>query len=145
MTSKISALTAVSSKHFFTDRGKTYRVDKLFTWINEKPEKHKSLPIHLLLKYIVHDTWNNFEELKKTNFQLVFDDSGHRQRMMQVDLQYPIIITNFNRLVDGVHRIFKAVFAFIFKMIGIYYAVFKGNLKKKFNFFLLFFVYFELR
>ena len=110
MTSKISALTAVSSKHFFTDRGKTYRVDKLFTWINEKPEKHKSLPIHLLLKYIVHDTWNNFEELKKTNFQLVFDDSGHRQRMMQVDLQYPIIITNFNRLVDGVHRIFKAVF-----------------------------------
>ena len=99
-----------TSEHFFTDSRGTYRVDKLFEWINSHSEKHKLLPITHLLEYVIHDTWDNFDELRRTNFRLVFDDQGHQRRMKQVDLAYPIIVTNFNQLIDGVHRLFRAIF-----------------------------------
>ena len=100
----------ICSQHLYTDSKGTYQIDKLFKWINEHSEKHISLPIDKLFEYIVHDNWGSFEELRKTNFRRIFDDQGHRRRMEKVDLSYPVIITNFNRLVDGVHRIFKAIF-----------------------------------
>jgi len=100
----------VNSQHLYTDSKNTYQIDKLFKWINEHPEKHVSLPIDKLFEYIVHDSWGSFDELRKTNFRRIFDDQGHRRRMEKVDLSYPVIITNFNRLIDGVHRIFKAIF-----------------------------------
>ena len=100
----------ICSQHLYTDSKGTYQIDKLFNWINEHSEKHISLPIDKLFEYIVHDSWGSFEELRKTNFRRIFDDQLHRQRMEQVDLSHPVIITNFNRLIDGVHRIFKAIF-----------------------------------
>jgi len=108
----ITALTKkpLTSEHFYTDSRGTYRVDRLFEWVNSHPEKHKLLPVTHFLEYTIHDTWDNFDELRRTNFRLVFDDQEHQQRIMQVDLTHPIIVTNFNRLIDGVHRLFKAIF-----------------------------------
>lgn len=100
----------LTSEHFYTDSTGTYRVDKLFEWINSHPEKHTVLPVTHFLEYIIHDTWGNFDELRRTNFRLILDDQEHQRRIMQVDLTHPIIVTNFNRLIDGVHRLFKSIF-----------------------------------
>ena len=100
----------LTSEHFYTDSTGTYRVDKLFEWINSHPEKHTVLPVTHFLEYIIHDTWGNFDELKRSNFKSILDDQEHKRRIMQVDLTHPIIVTNFNRLIDGVHRLFKAIF-----------------------------------
>lgn len=101
---------AITSSHSYTDSRGTFLVGRLFEWINKHPEKHKYIPLDHLLKYISEDSWSDFNELQRTNFRTVFEDEKHFARMKKANLTYPIIIDNFNQLIDGVHRVFKAVF-----------------------------------
>lgn len=96
--------------HSYSDKTGTYEVHKLFSWVNQNPNKCRELPINLLLECISHDSWSDFDQHKTSNFRAIMEDENHRSRMMKVDLQYPIIISNFNRLIDGVHRIFRSIF-----------------------------------
>jgi hypothetical protein len=100
----------VNSQHFYTDSDGTYRVDKLFPYVNRHPEQHKELSIHPLLGYIVHDTLSDLDEMRRSNFRAIFEDAHHQERMKEVDIQYPIILDNFGHLVDGVHRLFRSIF-----------------------------------
>jgi len=99
-----------AKEYSFGESLEAYDTHKLFDWINGHPEKHKLLPTSLLLDFITHDFWGNFHDLRRTNFSSVFEDESRLKKIMRVDLSYPIVLTNFNRLIDGVHRLFKAVF-----------------------------------
>lgn len=38
------------------------------------------------------------------------EDPQERERVLNADLSYPIVITNDNKIIDGVHRLFRAIY-----------------------------------
>lgn len=83
-----------------------YQVEKLFAWINIHKESHQNIPLSILLSSLWSYSWRSEEDIR-SEYELAL---GNKRRIEQVDLSFPIIVSNFNYLVDGVHRLFKAMF-----------------------------------
>ena len=98
----------VLSTQTFTYRLKTYDVDKIIKWGVTQPIK--VIQTQGLLKVISQDSWGNPDEKPLSNLNHLLEDKKHYNRVMQANLAYPVILTNFHEIVDGVHRIFKAVY-----------------------------------
>lgn len=87
-----------------------YCVEQLFGWVNSHPEKHIKIPIDELLTYIRYDNWAEFESLKKERFHSLIAQPSCLERIQQVDLEHPVILSNDHRLIDGLIRLVKAIF-----------------------------------
>lgn len=97
------------SIHTYCDETGTYNVDELLKWAADHREKFVLIPTEKFLKYISSDTWSDESEVLTSNLNSLLKDKTEQKRMQSVSLSDPIIIDNFYKVIDGVHRVMKAV------------------------------------
>lgn len=96
------------STHTFTDENGTYDVNQIILWSEE--QKYYDVPIDKFTSFLVEDTLSNSEKTSWSNLKNLMDDPGHYQRMQKANLDYPIIVDNRNRIIDGIHRLVKNIY-----------------------------------
>lgn len=94
----------------YSDRTGTYSVDSLLAWVNDNHIRCGRLKVKEFLPYVQLDTWGDSSCDPTSNLKHFMEDKSTRERVLQADLSYPIIVTNDNRVIDGIHRIFKALY-----------------------------------
>jgi len=105
----MSVLTFTSST--YTDYKGTYDIDKLCAWVNNN---RAHLKVHIFqvkdfLEYLTSDAWRDPSEKPSLNLKH-FEKGQEKARILEVDLEHPIVVNNFNKIIDGIHRLFKAIY-----------------------------------
>jgi hypothetical protein len=106
-----TTLVPISSKNTFSDSVSIYDVDQILRWATENKNQWVKVETSHFLGYMASDSWSEPEDESTSSNLKYFSEhsSSHYKRAMKADLSYPIILTNFLEIVDGVHRVFKAV------------------------------------
>ena len=106
-----NASIEISTKNTFSDSIGTYDVDQILQWATENKDKWIKVETSHFLGYMALDSWSEPDSGSTISNLKYFSEpsSSHYKRAISADLSYPIVLTNFLEIVDGVHRIFKAV------------------------------------
>lgn len=97
--------------HTFTNETGTYDVKAIITWASSQPkDQHVEVPTHSFADFLIWDTWSEPEQTPQSNLKQILESSTHKQRVLVADLDCPIVLTNTNVIIDGVHRIAKAMY-----------------------------------
>jgi len=110
-----------------SDRPYVYSVDMMMAYVNLFKHPVVKIDISELLPQLILIRWNNsalLDVLKDLN-----KNQTHYKRIMDADLSYPIFVRENNDLIDGAHRLCKAILTGK-KTINAY--VFNKSLMKKF-------------
>ena len=120
----------------YSNGKKIYSIDLMFSYINIFKPKYKSIVITKLLHMLNEKCWGNeYNKDKRYSPLDVIKDKKNKKykneinRIKNSNLKYPIIITDKNDVVDGMHRLAKA-FLQNKKNIKVYF--FDKKLMKKF-------------
>jgi len=104
-------LSSVKTReHVYSDFEGTYRIDKLFEWVESHPEKHHKIPLAKVLESICFPSSFDINSLKKRALTELLKNQTLKTQVMQANLDFPILVTNDGRLLDGIHKIVKSVF-----------------------------------
>jgi hypothetical protein len=103
-------VTPHSSMNTYTDITGTYHVDPIIEWVNQNRNQCIQLNTRDFLPYVQLDTWGNSLEEPLSNLQRFMTDEEKRKKVLAADLSHPIVVTNDNRIIDGIHRLFKALY-----------------------------------
>lgn len=98
------------SLHTYTDFTGTYDIRSLLSWVVENKSKWCDLTVDNFLAYVHLDTWGLDFESPTSNLQHLMKDPQEKERVLNADLSYPIVVTNDNKIIDGVHRLFRAIY-----------------------------------
>ena len=109
-TKKIEDLAPLQLFNTYTDSAGAYDIDSILTWVNNNKDKWTQLETREFLPYIHFDTWSKLSEEPTPNFKRFIGDNNKKKMVPQSDLNYPIILTNDNRVIDGIHRLSKAIY-----------------------------------
>lgn len=82
----------------------------LINWISQNQLSSSYLDIKLFLPYLHLDTWGDKDTDIISNLHYLMEDQEQKERILNADLSFPILVTNDHRVIDGVHRICKAVY-----------------------------------
>ena len=107
---KIDKVIHHTSINTYTDLTGSYNIDSVFEWVNENREKCVQLNVNDFLTYVQLDTWGDPTEEPISNLQRFMKNKAQKKRVLSADLSYPIIVTNDNKIIDGIHRLFKALY-----------------------------------
>jgi hypothetical protein len=101
----------LSSCSFYTysDDTGTFNVSEIIQWSKQYRENYVFIPIDRFLEYISHDTWSSESETLTSNLKHLVEKKEEQTRVQDADLSHPIIVNNFYRIIDGSHRLMKAV------------------------------------
>lgn len=93
---------------FYTDVTGSYKIAKIIQHLKTNPLTSTAIPLDHFLERIQIDGWSS-SEIPKTRegFRSYFEKSV--KLVKSQDYRSPILVSNFNRLIDGIDRIFKAV------------------------------------
>ena len=94
----------------YSDFTGTYCVDSIFGWVNTNCSKWVDLKVKEFLPYVQLDTWGESSDSITSNLQHFMEDDSTKERVLRADLSYPIVVTNDNKIIDGIHRVFKAIY-----------------------------------
>ncbi len=94
----------------FTDARGTYNVDLILEWVSKNTLPVSDLPVESLSNFLSFDTWGDTGAKPSSNLKHLLEDPVHLKRVHLANLEQPVILTNFNIIVDGVHRLSKAVY-----------------------------------
>lgn len=96
------------SNQIFSTNGREYDVNKLFELAKDIPEEEVDLADYVdqLKDYV----WTEGDSEKKIRPIDIDESSEHWQRMLDADLDYPILIGPNNEIMDGYHRLARAFF-----------------------------------
>ncbi len=101
----------ISISHTFTNETGTYDVKALMQWVSSQSvENIFEVPSSKLANFLILDTWSEPGEPTRSNLKQFVENESHRQRILSADLSYPIVLTNDNVVIDGVHRLAKAMY-----------------------------------
>lgn len=104
-------LTRTSISHTFTNESGTYDVKAIIEWASLQPhEHHVQVPTSSLADFLIWDTWSEADQPPQSNLRQFVESSVHKHRVLIANLEYPIILTNTNLIIDGVHRLAKAMY-----------------------------------
>jgi len=81
---------------------KYWLVDEL--WENAKELPVEYMPVEALVGQLNGTCWTDGDEDVTPQWVL-----GHTRRILKADLNYPILINSENMILDGIHRLCKAV------------------------------------
>lgn len=91
-------------KGTYSDNNNIYLVDLMFMYVNRNNVKIKYILVSELSDQLKNNDWGDL-----TPIDVINKGSGyHFKRIMDADLNYPIMIDNNNYIVDGMHRLSKA-------------------------------------
>lgn len=107
----INEVGKLSSCSFYTysDDTGTFNVSEIIQWSKQYRENYVFIPIDRFLEYISHDTWSSESETLTSNLKHLVEKKEEQTRVQDADLSHPIIVNNFYRIIDGSHRLMKAV------------------------------------
>jgi hypothetical protein len=101
----------VSISHTFTNKTGTYDVRAIMEWASKQPiESRVEVPTKSLADFLIWDTWSEPGQPTQSNLRQFVDDVSHNDRILRADLSHPIVLTNDNVIIDGVHRLVKATY-----------------------------------
>jgi hypothetical protein len=87
----------------------TYDIEPILEWVNENKDQWCTLKVKDFLAYVQLDTWGESPDLLSSNLKHLLSDEKEKERVLQAKLECPIVVTNDNEIVDGVHRLFKSI------------------------------------
>lgn len=104
-------LPKTSISHTFTNETGTYDVKAIMLWASSQPvENHVVAPTNIFADFLIWDTWGEPGQTSQSNLKQFVESSTHKHRVMIANLDFPIVLTNTNIIIDGVHRIAKAMY-----------------------------------
>jgi len=89
----------------YTDDNFIYLVDLMFMYI--KTITSTKIKLENILPQLKIKDWGNFSPIEVIKNKSVSPEDY--KRIIKADLRYPIIITNDYKIIDGMHRLSKAV------------------------------------
>ncbi|REE68746.1 hypothetical protein A8990_13611 [Paenibacillus taihuensis] len=99
-------LARMKHKHGRVRDGKRHIWDVEKLW-----ELSKNLPVHIIMidsiKELDQDCW--FADSKNTSVPTIRNVALHCQRIINANMDYPILLCSDGQLIDGGHRIAKAL------------------------------------
>jgi hypothetical protein len=99
-----------SKSHTFTSETGTYDVMAIIQWASKQPAEHQvRVSTSSLADFLIWDTWSDTGQTSKSNLRQFIDNPTHQLRVKVANLDHPIILTNTNLIIDGVHRLAKAM------------------------------------
>ncbi|MBX9806107.1 MAG: hypothetical protein K2Y18_10240 [Alphaproteobacteria bacterium] len=105
------APTKTSISHTFTNETGTYDVKAIIQWASSQPiEQHEEVATSSLADFIIWDTWTEPGQTSQSNLKQFVENAAHKHRVLISNLEYPIVLTNTNIIIDGVHRLAKAMY-----------------------------------
>lgn len=107
-----NSIAKFKNLHTYTNRSGSYDVQRLALWLNEGYGVCQWVKTETFAHYTSLCTWCEGDDLK-TNLQVFLTSPIEQERVFQANLEIPIIILKENEnleLIDGMHRVFKAVF-----------------------------------
>ncbi|AIK96244.1 hypothetical protein [Candidatus Odyssella acanthamoebae] len=97
--------------HTFTNETGTYDVKAIIQWASSQPiDQHVELPTNKFADFLIWDTWSELDHPPQSNLKQFVESPNHKHRVMTADLNLPIVLTNTSVIIDGVHRIAKAMY-----------------------------------
>lgn len=109
-----------ASMHTYQDHTGRYSIPPILTWVNENTLRWDEFHVEGFLPYLQFDTWSESSEDLSSNISHFMKDPSQRRRVLNSDLSFPIVVTNDGRIIDGVHRLFKAIYNGDTKIKGIF-------------------------
>ena len=117
----------------YSDDKYIYSVDMMFTYLYLNKMKSEKYPINKLLDNLSHPGWGDpITNVSYSPYNVLENPIKYKEdydRIQNADLSYPIIINDTGNIIDGVHRLTKAVLSNK-KYINCY--IFNKKLMKKF-------------
>lgn len=98
----------------YSDNKYIYSVDMMFVYIRKNKLKQNEVHIKVsdFIHQLKHNVWGNPEKnIKYSPMSVILNptsNSKEHERILTVDLSYPIIISTNGNVIDGMHRLSKA-------------------------------------
>lgn len=86
-----------------------YSVDMMLSYIGANKPKEVNIPVDLFLEQLNQNVWGDWSPMTVIHKISMKKYKANADRIHKADLSYPIIITDENKIVDGYHRVAKAV------------------------------------
>ena len=112
-----------------SDRPYIYSVDMMIAYVNIIKPSPVKVDIDILVPYLESNLWGDFSPIDVMKNPTHKKYISHIKRIHDADLSYPIFLTNTNDIIDGAHRVSKAL-TLGKKTISAY--IFDKSLMKKF-------------
>jgi hypothetical protein len=113
----------------YHDGKNIYSVDMMIAYVNERNHPTIKLPVQDLLPQLEQDVWGEWSPMTVLQKMEVKKYKENAKRIQDAELKYPIFVTNNRTIIDGYHRVAKAVLEHK-QTIQAY--VFEASLMKKF-------------
>lgn len=94
----------------YSDSVGTYDVDSMLAWVDNNHDKWSQLKVREFLPHAQLDTWVGSSSDLRSNLTHLMKAKDTREKILQANSSYPIVITNYNRVIDGTYRILKAIY-----------------------------------
>lgn len=93
----------------YQDHSGTYDILKIQEYVTEKSPSVVELSTRVFLPLLLEDSWGDPDGERSTNLKRLMQDPLHQLQIERADLSFPIILSSDSRVIDGLHRIFKAL------------------------------------
>jgi hypothetical protein len=113
----------------YSDDKHIYSVDMMMAYVNIHKLKPEAFSIEENRWQIEQPVWGDYSPADVLQHPERKKYSDNIDRMKKADLSYPIFVTSNHQIIDGYHRVLKAIHK---KEKNIKAYVFDGNLMKKF-------------
>ena len=113
----------------YSDDKHIYSVDMMMAYVNTHKLKPEAFSIEENRWQIEQPVWGDYSPADVLQHPERKKYSDNIDRMKKADLSYPIFVTSNHQIIDGYHRVLKAIHK---KEKNIKAYVFDGNLMKKF-------------
>ena len=113
----------------FSDEKHIYSVDMMMAYVNTHKHPIQKIKIEDNLWQLEQNVWGDYSPADVLKHPERKKYAENIQRIKDADLSYPIFMTSKHQIIDGYHRVLKAVKE---KKPGISAYVFDASLMKKF-------------
>jgi len=91
------------------DQPNIHSVDMMMAYVNIFKPSTVELPVEMLLPQLEENLWGDFSPMDVVNQPTKKKYAGHIKRIRDANLSYPIFVTGEHNIIDGAHRISKAL------------------------------------